>query len=708
MAKLLVGQWFRSYNGTAALTDYAGPSMIHASSVSTTEATARTTHRSSNITVSNWRLYAISNARTTASTFTWMKGGVAQSLAISIGAGVTGVVEDTTNTVSLTAGDTHSVRGVFGAEASGLNISVVGQYQVETASASSVQLLQSLVAGTTNAASVRQGRFAGLMAATTSLFGAHDWQVAGTFTGVHGYVSANTLNGTTTMAIRKNGVNAITASVTAGTTGRFENSASTTAAAVGDDIFAYMSTAGSSGAITLGQIGTHFTPTTAGEFHVPFNHLAFSTATAGVSGWLQNTSTTGLWTQYSAKATTGLTLSRFTINATSNATTATSTGVSFINGADGNQTISITAGSTGVFQDTVNTDSLASGARFAAKITNGSAHASNFSPDFKAAEVNSITGDASITDADDTVTADGALAIQAAASITDATDTVSGAGTLPIAAAASITDATDTVSGAGALPIVGAASITDATDTITATGALAIQAAASITDATDTITATGALAIQAAASITDATDTVTASGSGPAGAVVGDASVTDATDTTTATGALAIVGAASITDDTDTISATSVLPIVGAASVSDATDTLSAAAVLAIVANASITDSDDFISDTDASDGGSLASLLIRANASINDGNDTISAYGSELGQTLGAANLFDEDDTISATGTPDLNYLDAIRAGAIQLYVPARNNLFVPPAGWPSLRSERRPGSFPVQRSNYHYRSGG
>ena len=60
-------------------------------------------------------------------------------------------------------------------------------------------------------------------------------------------------------------------------------------------------------------------------------------------------------------------------------------------------------------------------------------------------------------------------------------------------AVASITEADDTVSSTGVLAIFGAASITEADDTVSATGTLLIQGVASITEDGDTVSSVIAL-----------------------------------------------------------------------------------------------------------------------------------------------------------------------------------------------------------------------
>lgn len=86
-----------------------------------------------------------------------------------------------------------------------------------------------------------------------------------------------------------------------------------------------------------------------------------------------------------------------------------------------------------------------------------------------------ITGEAAITEAGDTVSAAGKVAIAAALAKTEANDTLTSAAALALAGAASITEAGDTLAAVGALAIVGEAAISEAGDTLAAVGAEAAE-----------------------------------------------------------------------------------------------------------------------------------------------------------------------------------------------------------------------------------------
>lgn len=211
----------------------------------------------------------------------------------------------------------------------------------------------------------------------------------------------------------------------------------------------------------------------------------------------------------------------------------------------------------------------------------------------------SVSGSASITDANDATTAAATVAVAASATITDATDTTTAASTVSVTATASLTDATDTTTSAATVAVAATASITDATDTTTAAGAVSVTATAALVDADDGATATGGSAGGGSASLVDADDAVAAVG---AVAVAAAASLTDATDTTTSAGAVAVAGSGGITDATDTTTAAATVAVAGSVALTDGGDTTTSAATVSVTASAAISDATDTVTAT-ASDG---------------------------------------------------------------------------------------------------------
>ena len=123
---------------------------------------------------------------------------------------------------------------------------------------------------------------------------------------------------------------------------------------------------------------------------------------------------------------------------------------------------------------------------------------------------------------------------------------------------ASITEANDTLSATATLAIKGTASITEAGDTVSATGTIGLNGTVSITEANDTLAASATLAIKATLSATEASDTLAAAGTLP---ITGVLSVTEQNDTTGGAGAVAIIGTLSITEADDTLASSALMPI---------------------------------------------------------------------------------------------------------------------------------------------------
>ena len=166
-------------------------------------------------------------------------------------------------------------------------------------------------------------------------------------------------------------------------------------------------------------------------------------------------------------------------------------------------------------------------------------------------------GTAAITEASDTVSATGNIAIPGTASITEASDTVAATGALAIAGTAAITEGSDTVSATGVGGEVGTAAITESSDTVSATGALSVTGTAAIAESDDTVSATGALSVTGSAAITEQPDIVAATGGI---ALSGAAAIFEAGDIVVATGALGLAGTAAITEAPDSVAATGGLP----------------------------------------------------------------------------------------------------------------------------------------------------
>ena len=185
------------------------------------------------------------------------------------------------------------------------------------------------------------------------------YRTAGTLSNLYIRITTND-RGASTFRLRKNGADGNQViSIGASITGEFEDTSNTDAIVAGDEVCYSMVT---------GAGGTTFT------LFIPSTVFSATTNTVIVSGSDGTTLSAASTTLYMAIAgenravateanaqteiSTGGTLKNLQVNISQNARTTTTTFRSRINGANGNQVISVTASTTGIFEDTSNTDTV--------------------------------------------------------------------------------------------------------------------------------------------------------------------------------------------------------------------------------------------------------------------------------------------------------------------------------------------------------------
>lgn len=191
-------------------------------------------------------------------------------------------------------------------------------------------------------------------------------------------ISDNSATASSTARTRKNEANgSMSVSIAAGATGDFEDTTNTDSIAV-DDYLAFQTICGSGGSLTVSIISAIFTPTASNVTYVPLvciNTNAGTLATAGVTrhitvtGELQFAATTENFHQNEARI--AGTLHSMCLYMTNNARSTATVMRSRINGADGNLAVSVPGGSTGIFEDLSNSDSIAVDDKFNYSITTG-------------------------------------------------------------------------------------------------------------------------------------------------------------------------------------------------------------------------------------------------------------------------------------------------------------------------------------------------
>lgn len=197
------------------------------------------------------------------------------------------------------------------------------------------------------------------------------WKAGASFTvrNARVYVSANTRSATSNIRLQKNGSNAnLNVAITAATTGWFED-VSNTDSIVDNDLLNWALVAGTgTGSVTFETI--HATiDTTSGNYPMTAYGWAATTAPGPSAGNTYYFTLNGaqaaslLTSEANAKCKmrcTG-TWSNIQILARSNSVSVSSTYRSRINGANGNQSVSIPASTSGLFEDGTNTDTIADG-----------------------------------------------------------------------------------------------------------------------------------------------------------------------------------------------------------------------------------------------------------------------------------------------------------------------------------------------------------
>lgn len=318
------------------------------------------------------------------STFSSRKNGAAGNQLVSIAAGLTGLFLDAVNIDNLAANDD------FATQLTTLNIgSGVMSFTMLTASftgtADHTTVLAASIQETTSANN--QSRFFGLYGANvaTVTSTAPEVQIdrACTARNLSVYIDSNARTTDTTARFRKNNGNGtMNFSIGAGLTGWFSDTTNTDSIAQDDKIAASLVLGASSEVISLQYFGVILTST---ENNAPI--------IAGVQGGLARTASatqhfylpvgqissnqTGEGTQQMQKNF-ACKVRNMKINVISSTTTGDATMQFRVNGGNGNQTLTIGAGLTGIFEDAVNVDQLVGTDDFCYSLVGGTSGSFNY------------------------------------------------------------------------------------------------------------------------------------------------------------------------------------------------------------------------------------------------------------------------------------------------------------------------------------------
>lgn len=193
------------------------------------------------------------------------------------------------------------------------------------------------------------------------------YRVAGTFSKLIVYVAVNNnTTGSTSVKLRKNGANGNTSiSISSATTGEFTDGSNTDTIASGDDVCLYYDNSTGDGLVNFQYFTILFAASSNtvtkliqnGYTSISADSTANEESLVGFGGGIGSTDVT----RHKQKISTAGTLKKLNGYVVTNGRITTCNLRTKINAANGNQDISLTASTTGFFEDASNTDVIASG-----------------------------------------------------------------------------------------------------------------------------------------------------------------------------------------------------------------------------------------------------------------------------------------------------------------------------------------------------------
>lgn len=316
---------------------------------------------------SGLRVRVNTNSLSTATTtIVFRKNGANGNQTVSIPAGATGVFEDTTNSDTIADGDFFSLSVSTASGGTGtINTNLIQMRVSKTVGIQQI-MAGSGVPSTATASTSYFGAFGGTLVNATTIAEARKQPVvraSSTLANMQLYVISNGRSTDTLLRSRKNGANGnMLITVPAGATGYFEDTTNSDSLAAGDNFNYAFTTGTGAGTISWSTISAFLTPT--GTIMTPLlaaSNNATVTFAVGTlfhpfGGSILGTiaSEANAYTKYNYSAT----LSNLFLSVSANTHTGTRTINFRKNGANGNQTFTISAGATGYFEDTTNTDAV--------------------------------------------------------------------------------------------------------------------------------------------------------------------------------------------------------------------------------------------------------------------------------------------------------------------------------------------------------------
>lgn len=325
------------------------------------EANAQVTYRTPGI-HSHLTIVITGNSGSGGSTVVrFRKNGVTGNQTITIPAGQIGTFTDGVHSDSSVAGDLLDVQ-VDASASGGQSISYTIISGVFSSSAGST-VKKYLASGTPNTLNAGSSKFALIGGANMSDTGVAEARVQAKLTQTEVLanacivVSANTLNASTVVTLRKNGGNGtVTITIPSGATGTFEDLTHSDTFSSGDLVnWKWDATASGSGSLQFTLLAIEST-CASGAARTYAGHGTTAGVTAAAAPGGDDVSAIGIGAGQEATFGVSFTASRLQVVVSTNANADDVIFVWWQNGVQGNQIVTVPAGATGIFEDTANSD----------------------------------------------------------------------------------------------------------------------------------------------------------------------------------------------------------------------------------------------------------------------------------------------------------------------------------------------------------------
>ena len=348
-----------SNSQAASVTNYLRLHGNDRSNVTTTEALRVSIWRS-NGTLSNLYINILTNDRA-ASTFRTRKATVNANLVVSITGSTTGKFEDTSNTDTVTAGDNWHASLVTGAGGTVFTFRVI--QVLFAATTNTVHRIGCGFIDVTTASSTEFSAFYGHggVPQTTEANVGMTMRTAGTLRNFVIFVAGNSRTNTSTGRSRVNSANgAQSVSIGSGATGSFEDTTNSDTIVSGDLVNWSITTSTGTELLAINWVVVEFVTTNGNQQYVA-GEAAGVSQTAGLTQYIPFSgryTVSATESDVIAETNLAFTASLLQTNISANTIVLDSTLTLRKNSGVANQTVAITALTTGIFQDTVNTDTI--------------------------------------------------------------------------------------------------------------------------------------------------------------------------------------------------------------------------------------------------------------------------------------------------------------------------------------------------------------